>query len=159
MIKTKSVANRRTLRFGRMTDILKDAESLDANGSDKIRSLGNWTPAQVVHHVNLFIVASLDGFNGSRAPLPMRIVGRLIRSSALNKPLKPGFKVPSKEFEPAADVSWDKALSDLRTLVARINKGERMKHPSPMFGTLAHEEWEQLHCRHAEMHFSFLTNQ
>ena len=40
--------------------------------------------------------------------------------------------------------------------MARIEGGERMSKPSPVFGPMTHEEWEQLHCRHAELHFSFI---
>jgi len=159
MIKTSKVIDRRTLRFGRMEDILKDVEALDAaqrNGG-KIVATGNWTPAQIVWHVNAFIIASMDGFS-FRAPLPFRILGKLIKNSALNKPLKPGIKAVGsmKVMMPPADVKWDDAVTSLRKHIGRIAKGEKMRVPSPMFGELAHEEWIQLHCRHAEMHFGFM---
>jgi hypothetical protein len=35
-------------------------------------------------------------------------------------------------------------------------KTEPQRHPSPFFGTLTNEEWDALHCRHAELHLSFI---
>jgi hypothetical protein len=31
-----------------------------------------------------------------------------------------------------------------------------MTATSPVLGRLSHEQWVQFHCRHAEMHFSFM---
>jgi hypothetical protein len=159
MIKTGKVTDRRTLRFGRMEDILKDVETLDAaqrNGG-KVTATGNWTPAQIVWHVNAFIIASHDGFP-FQAPWFMRVLGKMLKSGALNKPLKPGIKAPKSmsKMMPPADVTWGDAVASLRKQMARHTKGEKMRVPSPMFGDLAHEEWIQLHCRHAEMHFGFM---
>jgi len=161
MSKTRDVAGRRTLRFGRMEDLLKDVEALDAHqrAGGRIVTVGNWTPAQIVWHVNAFIIGSMDGFS-FRAPLPFRILGKLIKNGALNKPLKPGIKAVGsmKVMMPPADAKWDDALASMRKHVGRIAKGEKMRVPSPMFGELAHEEWIQLHCRHAEMHFSHMKS-
>ena len=44
---------------------------------------------------------------------------------------------------------------DLGAAIERAGS-QRMKHPSPVLGKLSHEQWEQLHCRHAELHLSFL---
>ncbi|MHC5002301.1 MAG: DUF1569 domain-containing protein [Planctomycetota bacterium] len=155
MVKTRKVADRRSLRFGRMSEILADAEQLGA--SESLRSSGNWTPAQNVAHVATVIRGSIDGFEAS-APWWMRGIGRLIRSRTLNHPMSPGFKVPSnmRSFVPDPSVGWDEALAELRAQIGRLDAGERMTRPSPVFGELSHEEWEQLHCRHAEMHFGFL---
>jgi len=161
MIKTRDVAGRRTLRFGRMEDLLKDVEALDAHQrtGGRIVTVGNWTPAQIVWHVNAFIIASHDGFPSS-APWFIRLLGRMIRSRALNKPLKPGIKSPKSmgKMMPPSDAKWDDVVTTLRKQIARQAKGEKMRVPSPMFGDLAHEEWIQLHCRHAEMHFSHMKS-
>jgi hypothetical protein len=156
-VKTSKVMDRRQLRFGRMEEILRDAQNLATNGPEKIRAVGNWTPAQVVYHVAVWVKGSIDGFD-FRAPLLMRVIGRMIKSSALNKPLRPGFKIQGKmqTTAPPEHITWEYALSLLKAQIDRIQRGDRMRVPSPMFGELSHEEWIQLHCRHAEMHFSFL---
>lgn len=148
--------DRRALRFGRMSDILADAEALAASGD--IRAAGNWSPGQVVHHVTAMIRNSIDGFDPPKASLAFRLVGSMLRSRSLNRGFPAGLKVPKtfRSIIPPPDVPFDDALAELRVVVGRIENGERMTQPSPVLGDLVHEEWIQLHCRHAELHFSFL---
>ncbi len=102
------------------------------------------------------IAYSVEGFPG-KAPLPYRLLGRLIRNRALRNPLSPGFSFPSSLsfLGPDPDVGWEEAVDAARAMIERAER-MRMTHPSPVLGRLTHEQWEQLHCRHAEMHFSFL---
>jgi hypothetical protein len=156
MIKTRAVQGRRELRFRRLRDVLADVEELARQG--QVRALGNWTPAQIVQHVARFIRYSIDGFPFT-APAWLRPIGRMLRSRFLLRPWKPGIRLRggSRAMEPDADVTWDAAVADLRREIGRVQAGARMTHKSPLFGALVHEEWEQLHCRHAELHFSFLV--
>ena len=153
-VKTSKVTDRRDLRYGRLTELVDDVASFEG----KVRSSGNWTPAQNVDHVARVIECSLDGFTVPNAPLIARGFAKMMRSSILNKPMKAGFSIPGKfkDMKPPPDVSWDDAVARLTSVVARIEKGQKMLHRSPLLGYLEHEEWIQLHCRHAEMHFSFL---
>ncbi len=151
MVDTRKVSERRTVAFSSMKDILNDVSYLDSG--DPPRVTGNWTPAQIVQHVGMLIAFSIDGFPG-RAPLPFAILGRLIKKKAMARPVRPG--LPTFEFmKPDDHVSWDEAVDILGRTIARLD-GERMTAKSPMFGRLSHEEWVRLHCRHAEMHFSFM---
>jgi hypothetical protein len=155
MIKTVKVTDRRPLRFSTLPEVLADVERLDAGGS--LSATGNWTPAQIVQHVTKLIKCSFDGFPVPRAALPLRVVGRLLRNRALSKAMRPGFKLPGKFsfLAPDEQIAWDDAVRDLRETLARLD-GERMTVASPVLGPLNHEQWEQLHCRHAEMHLSFV---
>lgn len=138
-----------------MNDLLADIDALDRRG--EVQSTGNWTAAQNVEHVARFIDISVDGTD-LKASLILRLLGPMVKKSVLAKPMKPGFKLPSKlaaRFVPPADVTWEDAVNHLRTIIGRAQK-ERMSGRSPVFGQLTHEEWVQLHCRHAELHFSFL---
>lgn len=155
-IKTSKVADRRTLRFARLEDIAGDVHELDRGDGD-VRASGNWTPGQIVHHVAKLMEMSIDGFPAP-APLPIRLIGKLLRSSVLTKPMRAGFKIPGvlRDAAPPEDVTWNAAREYLDAMVARVEAGERMEQPSPAFGPMVHEEWLQLHCRHAEMHFSFM---
>ena len=45
-VNTRKVEDRRTLRFGRLADVLEDVETLESSG--EVQSAGNWTPAQIV---------------------------------------------------------------------------------------------------------------
>ena len=155
MVKTSKVKDRRTLRFARLHELLDDVTQCNGN----TRTTGNWTPAQIVGHVAGVIECSLDGFAVPNAPLILRGIAKMRRTSILIKPMRPGMKLPSKFnfLVPPENTTWDQAKEKLRVVVDRIDsKGQKMRHRSPLLGYLEHEEWIQLHCRHAEMHFSFL---
>ncbi len=162
MIKTSKVTDRRALRFGRMEDILRDAEWLntEAEAGKMLRASGNWTPAQVIDHVAKGIGYSFDGFpSDARPPLPLRVILRMMKSSILHKPTKPGIRLKgriAKALGPEDGVTWGQAMTRLRHAIGRAGKGERMIAASPILGAMAHEEWIQFHCRHAELHLSFI---
>ncbi len=153
MIETKKVTDRRGLNFRSLDDIQADVEALDGSA---IRTTGNWTAAQIVQHVADVITLSVDGF-GFKLALLLRVLGRLLRSHALSKPMRPGFNVPPamRARLPSDQLPFEQAVASFRETIGRA-KSERMTKASPLLGAMTHEEWEQLHCRHAEMHFSFI---
>ena len=155
MVKTPRVTDRRELRFSSLQDILDDVE-YQASG-DPPRTTGNWTGGQIVQHVALLIGFSIDGFPAARAPLPMRVVGRLRRKRILADPLGAGLTFPRKfDFlKPRAGIAWEEAVEFMNETMARLRDG-RMTAGHPFLGKLTHEQWEQFHCRHAEMHCSFM---
>lgn len=149
----KSV-DRRSLTFNTLDDLASDIQNL---GRQDVSSSGNWSAGQNIEHVAAVIDASVDGFTFS-VPLPLRIIGRLIRSRTLKKPLNPGIKLPGSApdaFKPGPETRLEDAAKHLAESVERA-KQRRMNATSPIFGKMSHEQWVQLHCRHAEMHFSFL---
>lgn len=153
MVDTRRVKDRRRLHFDSMQDLVDDVLHLDGA---RATTTGNWSAAQIVQHVAKLINFSIDGFP-AKAPLVIRLVGRLLRNRALSKTLPAGFRFPSKFtfLEPDADVEWEDAVTYLRETIGRL-QNERMEARSPVLGPMTHEEWERLHCRHAEMHFSFI---
>ncbi len=160
MVDTKRVTERRELHFHTLADILRDVEELAAVTSETGESIcgeGNWTPAQIVEHVTFFIDGAIDGFDFT-APLLIRVLARPFKKRILMKPMKPGIKLPARMnvVLPDPETTWEDAVSALRDAVARIDCGERMTQPSPLLGSMTHEDWVNLHCRHAEMHFSFM---
>jgi hypothetical protein len=155
MVKTSRVTDRRELQFSSMPDILDDVEYL-ASG-DPPRTTGNWSGGQIVQHVAMLINFSIDGFPAPRLALPMRILGRLFRKRALVNPIRAGIRFPRKWtfLAPDGAIIWEDAVEYMNKSMARLDT-ERMNAPSPILGKLSPEQWEQLHCRHAEMHFSFM---
>jgi hypothetical protein len=155
MIKTKEVEGRRQLSFNSMGEILDDVEFL-ASG-DPPRADGNWSAGQIVQHVSKVIRYSVEGFPPGRAAWPIRFVAWIGRKSILGRPMNPGITLPAKFafMAPEAEIGWDEAVDGIRTAIDRA-ESMRMTRTSPVFGNLTHEQWVQLHCRHAEMHFSFL---
>ncbi len=145
---------RRKLRFNTLDEALADARCLaDSN----IKAHGQWTPGQVVGHVARAINGSIDGV-AFRAPLPLRIVGRVIRNIPLNKGLPTGVKIPAHaraKAIPEPDLPIEQAVQQLADAIERT-RHETMSQSHPVFGRLSHEQWRLFHCRHAENHFSYL---
>lgn len=146
--------NRRILRFNSLDEVLAEARAL-AGG--EIQANGNWTPGQVIGHVARAVNASIDGIS-FQAPLPARIIGRIIRNFPLNTGLPVGVKIPAHGRAiavPEPDLPINDAVDQLAKAIGRT-RHETMTGKHPVFGRLSHEQWTLFHCRHAELHFSFL---
>lgn len=150
---TASANERRTLRFDSFEQMLADAETLAA--SSAARTLGKWPLASLLEHLAMSINCSIDGFP-TKAPWFIRLIGPLLKSGALKK-LSPGIKLPKRAeaeaYPPVNSVA--EALEHLKSAATRT-KTERMTATHPAFGKMTHDEWFQLHLRHAELHLSFV---
>ncbi|MGH7137704.1 MAG: DUF1569 domain-containing protein [Pirellulales bacterium] len=152
-VDTKTVPGRRVLHFKSLDEVVVDAERLAASPDTKM--LGNWPLGQLLMHLATAINGSIDGIS-ARAPWFVRLAAPLIKGRILTKAMRAGFRLPKKvepDFFPSAR-SPGEALDALRSAVART-KVERMTSRHPVLGKLTHEEWTQLHLRHAELHLSF----
>ena len=146
--------NRRKLQFNNLDEVLAEARAL-ADGD--IKANGNWTPGQVIGHVARAVHGSIDGI-AFKAPLPARIIGRVIRNIPLNKGLPAGVKLPASaraKAVPEPDLPVSDAVEQLAKAIERT-RHETMSGIHPVFGRLSHEQWAKFHCRHAEHHFSYL---
>ena len=146
--------NRRKLRFNNLDEVLAEARAL-ADGD--IKANGNWTPGQVIGHVARAVHGSIDGI-AFKAPLPARIIGRVIRNIPLNKGLPAGVKLPASAHAkavPEPDLPVSDAVEQLAKAIGRT-RHETMAGTHPVFGRLSHAQWTRFHCRHAELHLSFL---
>jgi hypothetical protein len=155
-IDTGKVIGRRELHFNSLQDIAADVDKL-AEAKD-IRTLGNWTAGQIFQHLATTMNGSIDGM-AFRAPWYIRfIVQTFFKRRFLTKPMSPGFQLP----EQAANVllppptGLEEGLANCRKALQRL-QADSQRAPSPVLGVLTREEWEQLHCRHAELHLSFLV--
>lgn len=143
---------RRALRYETMADLLAEVESYH---EAPVQSLGKWTPAQNIEHVRLLIHVSHAGTDFTM-PLGLRLFARLMKPRLLRSGLKPGLKTVEL-FEPRSDITLEEAIAAFREDVQIAAQPGAMSHPSPLLGPMSHEQWEQLHCRHAELHFSFIV--
>jgi hypothetical protein len=152
-IDTRKVANRRQLHFPTIEDILKDVEHLNEG---KIKPLGNWSGGQILRHLATVMNTSIDG-SPLRLSWFIRLLGWMMKRRILTKGMTPGFHLKGKtaEFLVPPSTTWDEGLEIFRQAVRR-QQTENRRQPSPFLGTLTREQWEQLHCRHAELHLSFL---
>src|SRR5438445_4675842 len=162
-IDTGWVGKRRVVRLRTIDDLADEADRIVlAAAAGKVRSLGNWSPAQVVWHIGRLIELSFDGFPFRYRRGPKWII-RLFRLVAwrwlIALAFHPGFKNPPEAgpLEPPVSVSLDVAAAYLKQQVARIRSGERMTQECSVEGPYSHEQWVYIHLRHAELHLSFLA--
>jgi hypothetical protein len=153
-INTSKVPDRRKLRFDTLQNILEDAERLDPVNT---KALGNWSGGQIFRHLARVMNSSIDG-SPLRIPWFFRVLGRLMKNRILIKGMPPGYQLKgesAKFLVAAADTSWAQGLQELRQAVRRL-QSESKREPSPFLGSMTREDWDKLHCRHAELHLSFL---
>ena len=125
--------------------------------------------------LGLYFVDGVDGLGGDQeqwgiavglsmlaVAISSPIVGGIadhagVRKRMLVAPMKPGVNLPRKFsfLVPESRTTWDEAVDRFRAVLTKLDT-TRMTHRSPVLGKLSHEQWVQLHCRHAEMHFSFM---
>jgi hypothetical protein len=152
-VDSKGVRGRRPLQFRSLEDVVADAEMLVA--SPHVKTLGNWSLGQLLAHLAGAINVSIDGIS-VKVSWYRRLLGPFLKGRIISKGMPPGIQLP-KEREPVAfpkGVTAEEGLERLRKAVARCRQ-ERMTVRHPVFGKLTHDEWNQLHLRHAELHLSF----
>ena len=159
-IDTAKVTDRRALKFNSVGDLRADLESLDrAQSSRALRTTGNWTPGQVFGHLASFIEFAYDGYPKElqNPPWFIRQILKLMKKRYLYGKLPVGIKIPGiKDGTVGIDaLPFAAGLTRLRAALARLDAAPPDK-PNPIFGPLSHPEWIALHCRHAELHLSFL---
>lgn len=144
---------RRSLHFETLEDALDDVVRLRDHG---FVAIGNWSAGKIVQHLADTITYSIDGFPPSAVeglePVHPRLAERMITKS-----VRAGIELPA-QFEailPDEETDLDAAVESLREATDRAAR-EKMTSRSPLLGPMNHERWVQGHCRHAELHLSFL---
>lgn len=153
-IDTSKLTGRRTLKFNSLDDIIADVEKLNQS---KIRAIGNWSPGQVLEHVTIVMDYCLDG-TPFTSPWYVRVLSFFFKKRFLTKPMPAGFALPehaAKHLLPK-ETSWEDGLAHFRKAMDRMKTIAERKR-SPFMGELTREEWDMLHCRHCELHLSFLV--
>jgi hypothetical protein len=156
IIDTTKVKERRQLHFTSLDDILADLDHLAE--APEVRTLGNWSAGQIFQHLAVAFTCSIDGFP-FHLPAPVRFLFRLfLKRAVLNKPMSAGFRLPAKAATKLVPlpIGKEEGLENLRRAIHRLQT-EEQRSPNPVVGKLTREEWDNLHCRHAELHLSFLV--
>ena len=153
---TAPATHRRCLRFERLEDILADAERQAARNAPTV---GNWSLGRMCAHLAQAMDKSIDGYQ-CRAPLVLRIAVRLFYKRRF---LRDGFPAGlqlrgqvARELIPE-ETSTERGLDDLRRAITRLQT-ESKRSPHPVLGRMSHNEWQQFHLRHAELHLSFVAD-
>jgi Protein of unknown function (DUF1569) len=146
---------RRDLYFTTLDDLLSDLERLAAG---PVKTVGNWTFAQILEHLAQTFRCSIEGFHWKAPWLARVLIAPWMKNTLLTKPLKPGFQLPKRAAEtmPSESVTTAAALTNLQTQIERYrHQSSRAAHP--FLGNLAEQEWTSLHLRHSELHLSFVV--
>lgn len=153
LVDTKK-AERRKLHFNSLAELKAEIDRL---ASGEVRTTGNWTLAQAIDHLAAIFEGSLDGIP-AKAPWFVRMLAPTFRNRALHKGIDPGIKLSGDMLRvlPPDNVTLDNATARMNRVFQRLDKGEKMQQPSPVFGKMTHEDWSNLHMRHAELHLSFM---
>jgi hypothetical protein len=149
----KAAPVRRELHFNSIDDILADLDKVDRGPKT---TTGRWSGGQNFEHLARFVDCSLDGFPMTM-PWFMRLAGRIFKKRFLRGPMPSGIKNSGKaaDYFTPGETSWEDGMSHYRKSLHRL-KSEPQRRPSPFFGEMTREEWDMLHCRHAELHLSFI---
>lgn len=156
-IDTRRVAGRRKLHFDNLDQVLADVEHL---AEVPHVQLGNWTLAVMCDHLAKVLRSTTEN-RQYQPPWVVRPLGRLFKRYVIGRTLPSGFRMPRAMavlLAPQEDADLPGALARFREAVARFKSVDLPTH-SPFLGRLTRDEWEQFHCRHAELHLSFLVPQ
>jgi hypothetical protein len=154
-VETAKVKVRRQVSYGSLQDVLADAQRLSRGN---IKSLGNWSAGQVFLHLARAMNSSIDGTDAN-FPLWLCVMARLFKKKLLAGPMPPGFQLPARAAETfvPGPTSTEEGLAALQAAIARQER-ESSRAPSPVFGKITRDEWNQIHLMHSTLHMSFLTS-
>jgi hypothetical protein len=154
------MATRRTeLSFADLDQVIAEVRRLQEGG---YRRAGNWSLGQCCRHLAYLNTASLDGF-GPEVGIPkfvqriLPIVGKPILWLVFKKGMPSGLKAP-KALQPPPDVDESAEVTAMIRSLERVrDAGPSDFKPSPIFGRLSREQWQQLHRIHAAHHLGHLV--
>jgi hypothetical protein len=146
---------RRELEFDNLDQVLADMETL---ASGNVRTTGSFSFGQIVEHLARTLDVVTGQLQSPQVPLPMRVMARMMRPFILSRPMRPGFKLPSKAQSvlwPSEDIQPDQAIQHFREALRRYQAMEPLpKHP--FFGNMTRAQHDQLQCGHCAMHLGFV---
>lgn len=159
-IDTSKVTDRRQLRFNNTAELRADLERLEqAHRAGTLRKAGNWSPGTIFGHLAAFIEFAYDGYPPElqNPPWHIRLLLKFMKKKFLHGSLPVGVKIPRIEGGTVGtqERTFEEGLTKLRAALARLDAAPPDK-PNPIFGPMSHQEWLAMHCRHAELHLSFL---
>ena len=141
---------RRELRFHNLDEVLADVERL---ASGEVRTTGNHTFGQILNHLALSQDVSTGRVHPPPPPFFMKLMMPLMKRMVINSVKLPAkgeaFFWPEEDFDVPAAVEYFKESVDFYKA-----NGPLEKHP--FFGKLSKADCDELNCRHAALHLSFV---
>ena len=141
---------RRTIRYGRLDEIMPDVERLLA----RYTTVGRWSVGQMCRHLALIMRASIDLPASTQFDPSMRVDADT-RRAMLERGEIPEAIPTGPALEPPAGLDDREEAENLRAAIAhyQVSPGPAIAHP--LLGPLSRAEWDRMHCHHAAHHLSF----
>jgi hypothetical protein len=153
-----SALQRRKLRFETVDDALAEAERLAAAEREGcLGRAGNWSLGRTLGHLATWANFAFDGYPPEVcAPLPVRVILKLVRNRIIEQGMTPGVKVGRVPGGTVGtdELTPDEGLRRFRTAMERL-RASAPTGVNPVFGRLTHEQWIKLNLRHAELHLGY----
>ena len=147
---------RRELNFQNLDEVVAEVERLS---SGEFRTTGKHSFGKILNHLALSHDVATGRVQAPPPPLFMRLMMPLMRKMVINsKPLKPGIKLPASGesfFWPDKEFDVPSALQYFRESVEHYKSAGPLD-VHPFFGKLTKKEADELNCRHAALHLSFV---
>jgi hypothetical protein len=150
---------RRPLHFETIEELLEDIDRVvEADKAGKIRTLGAWTPGQILGHVAAWIEYGYAGYPMKRVPWLVRFFLRRQLKKYMREGMPTGVRIPRvrEGTYGMEDMPTEQAAERLRLALGRLQRREPAKFDSPAFGPLSDDDRIRLNLMHAELHLSFL---
>jgi hypothetical protein len=159
-VNTAKDAPRRPVSCATLNDLRRELSALEqAHAKGTLRATGNWTPGQILTHLEAFIRYPYEGYPAALGTPPwiIRKILSMRKKRYLFKGLPAGVKIPGVPGGTvgAQDVPFEQGMARFRAAIDRLEASPPTS-PNMIFGPLTREEWTALHLRHAELHLSFL---
>jgi hypothetical protein len=149
----------RELTFSTLDDILDEARRIAAQ--PQVTTRGNWSASQNIWHVARYIQASVEGYPFN-PPWYLKLIGPLFKKRMTRKTMSPGYKTSTnmaEHMEPQSvseeQTAMGPAIEKLEQWVGRASD-QGFIPANPVFGKMSTQQWVDLHCRHAELHFGLI---
>ncbi len=141
---------RRDIRFEALDEVFPDAATL-ARGH---RTVGVWSLGQICKHLADSFHGSIDGFDLSNHRIKRLFLKRVMLNEVLTKGIRPNYTV-DPAITPPVGVELLPVMEELGGAIKRYRDhvGELKAHP--LFGCMARDVWDRVHCVHCAHHLSF----
>lgn len=155
LVNTKSVLNRRIIRFDSIQEILFDVEQIP----EEHITLGNWSFAQILWHLTETAQMTLRDNSTYSPPMFMKMIGPLMKGQYLTKKLSPGMSFPASlnvRLTPPESLQIDDEKTRFAQTMQEYADYQNFPRRHPVFGKLSTLQWHQIQHRHCELHLSFV---
>jgi len=124
-----------------------------------VTTTGNYSVPQIIEHLARSIDIGLGEQSVPKVSWLVSMMAKMMKKRFLVKGMKPGFRLPAETqslFWPEEEVDAQSALDHYSESISKLMTAEEpIQHP--YFGAMTRKEQAILHCRHAELHFSFIS--